>query len=87
MDFAVRPLMTAWPKTSDRISKLVWEKRGRRLCDREISNNTSHECQEGARVDAKPKSAGRRSHGWGIFFANAKKEFPAAAEILKQARR
>jgi ankyrin repeat protein len=42
----------------------------------------------GAQVDAKTKV------GWtpldmagGIFFANAKKEFPAAAEILKQARR
>jgi len=42
--------------------------------------------EHGARVDAKTKL------GWtpldmaqGIFFANAKKEFPAAAEILKQA--
>jgi uncharacterized protein len=42
--------------------------------------------EQGAKVDAKTKL------GWtpldmaqGIFFANAKKEFPAAAEILKQA--
>jgi hypothetical protein len=40
----------------------------------------------GARLDAKTKS------GWtplmmagGVFFANAKKEFPAAATILKKA--
>jgi hypothetical protein len=40
----------------------------------------------GARLDARTKS------GWtplmlagGVFFANAKKEFPAAADILKKA--
>ena len=44
--------------------------------------------ERGAKVDAKTKL------GWtpldmaqGIFFANAKKEFPAAAEILRQASR
>jgi hypothetical protein len=42
--------------------------------------------EHGAKVDARTKL------GWtpldmaqGIFFANAKKEFPAAAEVLKQA--
>ena len=53
-----------------------------------VAQISCKEYEHGAKVDAKTKL------GWtpldmakGIFFANAKKEYPAAAEILKSASR